>query len=75
MAQIDRAIAVIKETNLSVEVGPFGTAVEGNLDDIKELVATLLDLFSEENETLLNLQFHTGKARLSNLEKVEKHRL
>ena len=75
MAQIDRAIAVLKESNLSVEVGPFGTAVEGEWTDIQDAVSRLVELFSEENETLLNLQYHFGDRRLSNAEKVEKHRL
>lgn len=74
MREIDRAIDLIKSTPLEVEVGAFGTAVEGDLSTIEALVSDLLQM-SFGNEFLLNVQYHVGETRLSNYEKVSKHRM
>jgi uncharacterized protein YqgV (UPF0045/DUF77 family) len=73
MHSIDQAIALIKSYSaLAVEVGAFGTSVEGPKAEVIDLVTALMDL--NEAEFLINVQFHIGTHRLSNQEKVAKHR-
>lgn len=74
MNEIDRAIDLIKSTALEVEVGAFGTSVEGDLSTIEALISQLLRM-SFGNEFLLNVQYHAGETRLSNYDKVSKHRI
>lgn len=74
MHEIDRAIERIKSAPIEVEVGAFGTSVEGDLSTIEALVSDLLHM-SHGNEFLLNVQYHLGETRLSNYEKVSKHRM
>lgn len=74
METIDRAIHLIKSTSLQVEVGPFGTAVEGPLREIESLISQLLRFEHQSQEFLLNVQFHVGDSRLSNEEKTKKHK-
>lgn len=73
MAQVDAAIALIQDSGLTLEVGPFGTSVEGPKIQVQSLIDRLLSLTTCE-EFLLNVQFHTGENRLSNEEKVAKFR-
>lgn len=73
MAQVDAAIALIQDSGLTLEVGPFGTSVEGPKIQVQSLIDRLLSLATCE-EFLLNVQFHTGENRLSNEEKVAKFR-
>ena len=73
MAQVDAAIAVIQNSGLAYEVGPFGTSVEGPKIQVQRLVDQLLSLTTCE-EFLLNVQYHIGENRLSNEEKVAKFR-
>ena len=74
MGTIDQAIAIIKSTNLNVEVGPFGTAVEGALNEIEDLISKLLRMPELQSEALINVQFHLGEDKLTNEQKTSKHR-
>lgn len=73
MAVVDTAIALIQNSGLTYEVGPFGTSVEGPQTAIQKLIDDLLSL-TNCKEFLLNVQFHVGDDRLSNEEKVAKFR-
>lgn len=73
MAEVDAAIALIQDSGLTYEVGPFGTSVEGPKIQVKSLIDQLLSLTTCE-EFLLNVQYHVGENRLSNKEKVAKFR-
>ena len=73
MAQVDAAIAVIQNSGLTYEVGPFGTSVEGPKTAVQRLIDDLLSLTTCK-EFLLNVQYHSGDNRLSNAEKVAKFR-
>lgn len=75
--KIDRVIDLIKSTGLRYEVGPFNTCIEGEIDELLELIKQSKKLCFEEGveELLINCQFHLKKNQdcLMN-EKVEKHR-
>ena len=73
MAKVDTAIALIQDSGLSYEVGPFGTSVEGPKTAVQNLIDNLLTLTTCD-EFLLNVQYHIGEHRLSNKEKVAKFR-
>ena len=73
MVQVDAAIALIQDSGLSYEVGPFGTSVEGPKTAVQNLIDNLLTLTTCD-EFLLNVQYHIGENRLSNEEKVAKFR-
>lgn len=73
MQAVDQAIAIIQQSNLAHEVGPFGTSIEGPIEAVEELIAALLRT-SHTEEYLLNVQYHIGEERLSNLQKVAKFR-
>ena len=73
MAAVDAAIALIQNSGLTYEVGPFGTSLEGPKTAIQKLIDDLL-LLSTCEEFLLNVQYHVGENRLSNEEKVAKFR-
>jgi len=73
MVEVDAAIALIQDSGLSYEVGPFGTSVEGPKTAVQRLIDNLLSL-STSKEFLLNVQYHVGDDRLSNAEKVAKFR-
>ena len=73
MVEVDVAIALIQDSGLTYEVGPFGTSVEGPKIQVKSLIDQLLSLTTCE-EFLLNVQYHVGENRLSNMEKVAKFR-
>ncbi len=59
-AQIDRAIAVIKNSGLNHTVTSFNTQVEGELKSLLELITEIQSaLFnSGTDEVLLNFQIH-----------------
>ncbi len=74
---IDEAIALIKASGLSCEVGPFGTSVEGTLPEVLNLVNRINIAMQQEDaeEWLINLQVHVRKgASVSADEKTAKHR-
>jgi uncharacterized protein YqgV (UPF0045/DUF77 family) len=73
MVEVDAAIALIQDSGLSYEVGPFGTSVEGPKTAVQKLIDDLLS-FTTCEEFLLNVQYHVGDDRLSNAEKVAKFR-
>lgn len=73
MGAIDRAIAVIKDSGLYCLVGPFGTAVEGSLEELESLVGMLLRSPGNSTEFLLYVQWHVGESALSIHEKIDKH--
>jgi uncharacterized protein YqgV (UPF0045/DUF77 family) len=70
---VDHAIAIIQKSGLQYEVGPFGTSVEGEATLVSGTVEALLAC-PTTSEFLLNVQYHVGPTRLSNLEKVAKFR-
>ena len=73
MQAVDKAILIIQKSGISHEVGPFGTSIEGNMTDVMKLIQCMLDSTISE-EFLLNVQYHVGQARLSNIDKVAKFR-
>jgi len=73
MVDVDAAIAIIQNSGLTYEVGPFGTSIEGPKTAVQKLIGDLLS-FTTCEEFLLNVQYHVGDDRLSNAEKVAKFR-
>jgi uncharacterized protein YqgV (UPF0045/DUF77 family) len=73
MEAVDEAIALIQSAGVSYEVGPFGTSVEGDVDAVNDLIHKLQKSMIAK-EFLLNVQYHVGGDKLSNVEKVAKFR-
>ncbi|HSC54699.1 MAG TPA: thiamine-binding protein [Phnomibacter sp.] len=77
MPQIDKAIALIQQSGLHYEVGPFGTTVEGGYEKVGQLITAINNMMNEAAtvEWVLNVQFHIKpEAAVTMQEKVSKHR-
>lgn len=74
---VDKAIEVIRRHGLVMEVGPFGTAVEGTREEIETLLRNVNDEMEAAGcpEWLLQIQWHirAGSA-VTIAEKTERHR-
>jgi uncharacterized protein YqgV (UPF0045/DUF77 family) len=77
MPQIDKAIALIKNSGLPHEVGPFGTTVEGQYQQVIALISALNEMMAHESkvEWVLNIQMHIAPAADVTMQgKTLKHR-
>lgn len=77
MPQIDKAIALIQQSGLRSEVGPFGTTVEGTSQQVMTLINTINDMMMQQSpvEWVLNVQMHIHPAADVTMQgKTSKHR-
>lgn len=77
MPLIDEAIALLRQSGLHVEVGPFGTSIEGPYEQIMQLVHDLNQhmLQHSRHDWLLNLQLHLHPTKAVSMHaKTSKHR-
>lgn len=77
MPLIDEAIALLRQTGLPVEVGPFGTSIEGPYEQVMQLVQQLNQymLQHSRHDWLLNLQLHLHPTKAVTMHaKTSKHR-
>lgn len=74
---VDEAIAVIKQSGLFCEVGPFTTVVEGTYDQVMAAIHSINEyLYAKHcNEWILGvqLQIRSGGS-ITGAEKTEKHK-
>jgi uncharacterized protein YqgV (UPF0045/DUF77 family) len=74
---IDEAIAVIRQSGIRFEVGPFGTVLEGTYEEIMNLVGKVNEslLVSGCAEWISNLQLHIrAGSPVTAAEKTDKFR-
>lgn len=55
---VDEVIAVIKQSNIKYEVGPFATVVEGTYDEVLQVINNINDYLQKNGcaEWILNVQ-------------------
>lgn len=60
--QVDKAIAIIKESGVTYKVCPFETVMEGDYDEIMKIVKTIQEtcLNNGAEETLVYLKIQAG---------------
>ena len=58
---VDEVIALIVQSGIKYEVGPFATVLEGTYDDVMKVFHAVNELLLEKNcpEWITNLQVHT----------------
>lgn len=74
---IDKAIELIKESNLNYKVCPFETVVEGSYSEIFKLVdlIRISTLSNDCNQLIINLKIHASTVDLFFDDKLKKHNL
>ena len=74
-AWVDEAIAVIQQSGIKYEVGPFATVLEGTYEDVMKVVHAVNEWLAQngcaEWITNLQIQIRSGGAVTGN-EKIEK---
>lgn len=74
---VDEAIAIIKQSGVKCEVGPFTTVVEGTYEQVMNAIHAINEYLYEKkcNEWILGvqLQIRSGGA-ITGEEKIAKHR-
>ena len=74
---VDEAIAVIQQSGIKYEVGPFATLLEGTYEDVMKVVNSINEyLFSRDcNEWICNVQVQIrSNADITGDEKIQKFR-
>ena len=74
-AWIDEAIALIQQSGVKYEVGPFATVIEGTYEELFSLVHQINEFLFEKNceEWIMNLQVQLRSGRsITAQEKIEK---
>ncbi|MCU0333951.1 MAG: thiamine-binding protein [Chitinophagaceae bacterium] len=77
MPLIDEAIGLLRQSGLPMEVGPFGTSIEGPYHQVMQLVQQLNEymLQHSRHDWLLNLQLHLHPTQAVSMHaKTSKHR-
>ncbi len=72
---VDEAIAVIQQSGIKYEVGPFATVIEGKYDDVMKVINDINEyLYSKNcNEWICNAQIQVrSKGDITGEEKTEK---
>ena len=75
---IDSVISLIKKSGVNYEVGPMETTMEGDLDDLLEIVKKIehLALKKSKGTVFTNLKIITAKKGVMTIEqKTKKHRI
>ena len=62
---IDEAIALIKNSGLNFVVCPFETVIEGNYDEVMQLIAHIKNsaLKGDSEEIIINLKLHCNSIK------------
>ncbi|WP_153796223.1 thiamine-binding protein [Foetidibacter luteolus] len=74
---VDEAIAVIQQSGIKYEVGPFATVLEGHYDEIMKLILNINEYLYSRGcaEWLTNLQVHIrNEGNITSEEKTAKFR-
>ena len=74
---VDDAIAVIRQSGIKYEVGPFATVLEGTYEEVMKVIHHVNELLYEKGcaEWISNLQIQIrSKGDVTGEEKVEKFR-
>lgn len=74
---VDEAIAVIQQSGIRYEVGPFATVVEGTYDEVTSVIHAVNEYLCREGcqEWILNVQWQIrSNADITAGEKTEKFR-
>lgn len=74
---VDEAIAIIQQSGITHEVGPFATVVEGTYEQVMKVIHDINEyLYSKEcREWIANVQIQIrSRGDITGLEKVEKFR-
>lgn len=74
---VDETIAIIQQSGLKYEVGPFSTTVEGRYEEVLKLINDINEHLYKRNcpEWIANLQIQIrSNGDITALEKVEKYR-
>ena len=72
---VDEAIAVIQQSGIKYEVGPFATVIEGNYDEVMKVINDINEyLYGKNcNEWICNAQIQIrSKGDITGEEKTEK---
>lgn len=72
---VDEAIAIIQQSGIKYEVGPFATVIEGTYAEVMKLINDVNEyLFSKScNEWITNVQIQLrSNADITSLEKTQK---
>jgi uncharacterized protein YqgV (UPF0045/DUF77 family) len=72
---IDKAIILIQQSGLNYKVCPFETVVEGNMDEVYNLIKKIQTESLKNNceELLINIKIHAANRNLSFDEKLAKY--
>ena len=73
---VDEAIAVIKQSGVQYEVGPFATVVEGRYEEVMKVIHAINEYLYQNDcaEWISNVQIQIrSKADITSLEKVQNH--
>ena len=72
---VDEAIAIIQQSNIKYEVGPFATVVEGTYREVMEVINNINDYLQQEGcaEWILNAQIQIrANGNITGDEKIAK---
>ena len=72
---VDEAIAIIQQSNIKYEVGPFATVVEGTYREVMEVINNINDYLQQEGcaEWILNAQIQIrARGNITGDEKIAK---
>lgn len=72
---IDQAINIIKESGLKYLVCPFETVIEGESDEVYQVVQKIQNdiVLNHADEILLNLKIHASKKDLLFMDKLKNY--
>ncbi len=67
---VARAVRIIKESGLPFQVGPMGTSIEGDLDEVMEVaVSCIKALLSDSNRVYWSIKGDSRKGRQDGIRK------
>ncbi|MGE5106687.1 MAG: MTH1187 family thiamine-binding protein [Sphingobacteriales bacterium] len=72
---VDEAIAIIKQSGIQNEVGPFATVIEGNYKDVMKVIDDVNEYLCQKGceEWITNLQIQIrSNSDITGIEKTEK---
>ena len=73
---VDEAIAIIRQSGIRHEVGPFATVLEGTYDEVIQVIHSVNEFLYNKGcaEWISNVQIQIrSKADITSLEKVQKY--
>lgn len=73
---VDEAIAIIKQSGIQHEVGPFATVIEGTYEQVMNVIHAVNEFLLQRNcaEWIANLQLQIrSSGDITGLEKTAKH--